>query len=102
MKKIEFAFIPMLAVAAASAFLFAMNTISNASSSIIPCGYSRVDGKYNAVVLLKDSAIFVNSYHGSSTGVFYTLEGDVIDGDMWSTKHPEHREWVVDCIQKID
>lgn len=102
MKKIELAFIPVLAAVAFGAFIVAINTVSNASSSILACGYSRVNGSYNGVVLLDDSSIFVNDYHGSSTGVLYTLEGDVIDGDIYKHRHPEHREWVADCIQKVD
>ena len=102
MKKIELAFIPVLAAVAFGAFVLAINTVSNASNAIIPCGYSGVDGKYNGVVLLNDKAIFVNNHHGSSTGVLYTFEGDIIDGDLWTSQHPEHREWVVDCIQEVD
>ncbi len=101
MKNIELLFIPFLAAVVFGAFIVAVNTVSNASSSIIPCGYSRVGGKFNGVVLLSDKAIFLNDYHGSSTGVLYTLEGDVIEGNV-GNQHPEHRAWLVDCIQKAN
>jgi hypothetical protein len=102
MKFIEIAFICIISILAFASFLVVATSISGAGNGIVPCGYSAVDGKFNGVVLVNDNAIFVNSYHGSTTGVLYTLEGDVIEGDTWTKKHPEHRDWVVSCIQAVN